>query len=430
MCVNFSVYAESTQYYISPTGNDVTGDGSLNKPWQTIHKAMFTIPFNINAVDINLRKGTYVLPAALYIDEQRGGSESETFRIRNYEKESAILDGSLISDFGAMISIVSANNVTIEGLEITNLIGNKSGLYVTGASANISILKNKIHGMHWTTDKIAATSPTPADNLSPVVILGNDANPMNNISILDNEIYDMTTGYSEAVKIVGNVDGFLVQENEVHDISNICIVAAGNYAWVGLADASINHARNGIISNNETYRCISPIAASAGIYVDGGQDIFISENHSHHNTVGFSIGSEQPGNAKKIILSHNKSTMNTQAGLVLGTLTQGADVSNVIVTENKFKNNYTDAVYGGAPIIFNNANNVTVINNKINSISQYMITANGIVTNLNIDSNKYKSKIVDSSGAVFVWAGISGVNYFNFNDYKLATGQDKNSIFK
>jgi len=121
--------------------------------------------------------------------------------------------------------------------------------------------------------------------------------------------------------------------------------------------------------------------------------------------------------------------MNTQAGLVLGTQTEGADVSNIVVTDNSFENNYTDAVYGGAPIIFSNANNVTIINNEINSISQYMLTANGVVTNLNIDSNEYTSQIVDSSGAVFVWAGISGVNYFNFNDYKAATGQDKNSTF-
>jgi len=429
MCVNFCVFAASTQYYISPTGNDDTGDGSLTKPWQTLHKAMFTIPFDENAVDINLRKGTYVLSEALYINEQRGGSESETFRIRNYETENAILDGSLIPDFGAMISIASANNVTIEGLEMTNLIGNKSGLYIAGASANISILNNKIHGMHWTTDDTAAASPSPSDNLSPMVILGNNENPMTSVSILNNEIYDMTTGYSEAVKIVGNVDGFLVQGNEVHDISNICIVAAGNYAWVGLDDASINHARNGIISHNETYRCVSPIAASAGIYVDGGQDVFVSENYSHHNIVGFSVGSEQPGTAEQITLSHNQSTMNTQAGLVLGTQTEGADVSNIVVTDNSFENNYTDAVYGGAPIIFSNANNVTVINNEINSISQYMLTANGVVTNLNIDSNEYTSQIVDSSSAVFVWAGISGVNYFNFNDYKAATGQDKNSTF-
>lgn len=424
------VSAESAQYYVSPTGNDDTGVGSIDNPWQSVHKAMFTIPFDVDAADVNLRAGTYVLPTAIYIDELRGGSASGTFRIKSYDGENAILDGSLIADFGAMVSIASANYVTLEGLEITNLVGNKSGIYVSGTSSNISIYKNEIHDMHWTTDETAAAAPTPSDNLNPLVILGNNEVSMTSISVLDNDIYNLTTGYSEAVKVVGNVDGFIVEGNDVYDVSNICIVAAGNYTWVGLADANLNHARNGIIRYNNTYRCVSPIAASAGIYVDGGKDIFISENYSHHNTVGFSIGSEQPGEASGIVLSRNESAKNTQAGLILGTMTAGATVSDVTVTENKFRANFTTPVWGGAPIIFSNAQNVTISENKIKSLSQYMVTANGAVTNLTMDRNRYVSKTVDASEAVFAWIGINGENYFSFDSYKAATGEDKLSTFK
>jgi len=183
------------------------------------------------------------------------------------------VDGRLIPEFGAMISISDANHVTIEGLEFDNLIGNKSGIYVERACSNISICRNEIHNMHWTTDSAGSRVPSPSDNINPLVILGNSETPMTDISVSHNDIYDLTTGYSEAVKIVGNVDGFIVECNNVHDVTNIGIVAAGNYDWVGLADASLNHARNGVIRHNKTHKCVSPVADSAGIYVDGARDV-------------------------------------------------------------------------------------------------------------------------------------------------------------
>ena len=419
----------TTQYYVSPTGDDTNGDGSLTAPWQSIHKALYTIPYEQDDVAVNLRKGTYILPTVLYIDEQRGGSEGGVFTIKSYEGENAILDGSLIADYSAMVSISSANYVSLESLEFTNLTGNKSGIYVSGASSNINLYKNEIHDMHWTTDAAAATSPSSSDNLSPVVILGNSADAMTNISILENEIYNLTTGYSEAVKIVGNVDGFVVEGNTVHDVTNICIVAAGNYTWVGLADASLNHARNGIISHNETYKCVSPIAASAGIYADGAKNILMTDNYSHHNTVGFSVGSEQEGEATGIILTRNESADNTQAGLVIGTNNASAVVDGVIVTENDLHGNYTDAVYGGAPIVMNTAQNITIFNNDISSISQYIMTANAVVTNLSLNKNTYTSTAVNADSAFFTWAGITGENYTGFGNYKAATGQDSLSTF-
>ena len=419
----------TTQYYVSPTGDDTNGDGSLTAPWQSINKAMNTIPYDQDDVEVNLREGTYILPSVLYITEERGGSENGVFTIKSYEGENAILDGSLIKDYSAMISIASAHYISLEGLELTNLTGHKSGIYVAGASSNINIYKNEIHGMHWTTDATAAASPSPSNNLSPIVIVGNSTDAMTNISILENEIYDLTTGYSEALKIAGNVDGFIIEGNTIYDVTNICIVAAGNYSWVNLDDASLNHARNGVISYNETYRCVSPIAASAGIYADGAKNILMSNNYSHHNTVGFSVGSEQDGDASGIVLTHNESANNTQAGLVIGTNNASAVVDGVIVTENNLHGNYTDAVYGGAPIVMNTAQNITIFDNDISSISQYIMTANAVVTNLSLNKNNYTSTAVNAESAFFTWAGISGENYTGFSNYKTATGQDSLSTF-
>lgn len=425
-----SVASATTEYYVSPTGNDLTGTGSLTAPWATVQKAMFTIPFDQDDVNVNLREGTYILSSAIFISGVRGGSASGTFTIKSHDGENAILDGSLIGVGGDMVTITNTSYVSLDGLEFTNLIGNKTGIRVTEASSNISIKNNEIHEMHWTTDATAALSPAASDNLSPIAVLGTNDTPITALTISGNTVYDLTTGFSEAVKIVGNVDGFLVEDNTVHDVANICIVAAGNYDYITLTDDTLNHARNGIIRGNEVFRCVSPIADSAGIYADGAQNILITKNSSHNNTVGFSVGGEELGNTTGgITLTDNNSADNTRAGIVIGSITTGSDVSGVIVTENKFSGNYTDPVFGGGPIIMNTVRNVTINDNDINSISQYMVTVTAAVTNLSLDNNRYTSDTVDAANAVFSWVGITGVDYFGFDSYRTATGQDSLSTF-
>lgn len=422
--------AQSLQYFVSTEGSDQQGDGSKNNPWQTLQKALQTIPLEIDAADINLLGGTHILSGGLYIGGDRGGSASGRFRIRSNPGELAIIDGRNVAEFSAMLVIANAHYITLQNLTFTNLTGNKSGIYISGSSSNIHVDSNVIFDMHWTTDPVAAQAPQPSDNLNPVVVLGNSVEPMRAIAFTNNTLYELTTGYSEAVKIVGNVDGFLVENNTVRDVTNICIVAAGNYSWVGLTNPELNHARNGIIRNNQTLRCISPIASSAGIYADGARNILIQGNHSKFNTVGFSVGCEQPGDASGITLIGNLAAKNTEAGLVIGTFSAGAIVKDVLVTGNKFRRNFTNPVWGGAPVIFSNAESVTVSHNKLLSTSQYMLTANGNVSNLTLNRNTYKSTAVDADQAVFAWVGINGVNYFSFDAYRTATGQDSLSRFR
>jgi len=326
--------ADPKQFYVSNSGDDETGVGSITNPWKTIQKALLAIPFGAGAVDLNLRKGRHILETGVHIGEQSSGSASGLFRIKGQDGKKAILDGRLIPEYGAMLSISGANYVSLEGLEFDNLVGNKSGIYVEGASSNITIVRNKIHNMHWTTDAKAAKAPSPSDNTNPLVIVGNSEVPLKNISIMHNDIHNLTTGYSEAVKVVGNVDGFVVEGNNVHDVTNIGIVAAGNYDWVGLTDARLNQARNGVIRCNRIHNCVSPVADSAGIYVDGARDVTIEDNYSYKNTIGFSVGAEQAGEAHGIVLARNIADKNIHAGIMIGTITPGARVTRVVVAEN------------------------------------------------------------------------------------------------
>ncbi len=418
----------SQQYYVAQSGDDINGNGTLARPWKSINHAIGAIPTD-QRVTVNLRAGTYSLANALLIENRSNTGQENVLVIQSYQNENASLDGSLIAEFGAMISISNSAYITLNDLELTNLVGNKSGIHVTGASSNITITNNTIHNMHWTTDIDAANNPAPSDNLNPVVIVGDSQTAMSNISVQNNKLYNLTTGYSEAIKVTGNIDGFLVADNEVHDITNIGIVAAGNYAWVGLDDETLNQARNGTIRDNEVYRCVSPVAASAGIYVDGGRDIVVSNNFSHHNTVGFSVGSEQPGETSTIVLSDNVSADNVQAGVVIGTISPDSMVSDVTLNNNELRGNYTNPVWGGAPIIINKSKNISIRENTISSISQYMITVNAASNNLNLNNNSYESITVPADQSIFSWLGINNQNYTGFDNYRSATGQDSQSTF-
>lgn len=419
----------SNNHYVALTGSDVSGDGTFERPWQTVHHALKLMPRDKSRLTLNLREGAYPLATALLIDEQYSGSERGVFTIRSQDGENAVLDGSLIFRFGAMVSIRNASYVTLENLELTNLVGNKTGIHVTGASENITISNNKIHNMHWTTDASAASVPEPADNLNPVAIVGDSAEPIKQVTVTGNKVFNLTTGYSEAIKIVGNVDGFLITKNEVYDVSNIGIVAAGNYAWVGLQEPHLNQARNGVIRDNEVYRCVSPVAASAGIYVDGARDITVINNNSHHNTVGFSVGSEEPGVASNVALTNNVASDNIEAGVVIGTISANSMVDHVTLSGNEIHGNYTSPAWGGGPIIINKSKNISIEENKIHSISQYMITVNAVSENLKLNKNQYESTAVSNDKAVFSWVGIDSRNYIGFENYKSTTGQDALSTF-
>lgn len=62
-----SLYAQ-TNYYISPTGSDITGDGSASNPWQTLAHAVAQVnPLSGNRT-INMAAGTYAISSTLNLN--------------------------------------------------------------------------------------------------------------------------------------------------------------------------------------------------------------------------------------------------------------------------------------------------------------------------------------------------------------------------
>lgn len=425
------------RYFVSPEGDDSSGIGTKDQPWQTIHKALFTIPFDEDDATILIRGGTYMIPTAMYFDATRGGSEDKYFTVKSYRNEEVIIDGSLLTEeFSAMASFSSTSYVRIRGLTFANLKGPKSGIFITGTSHHIRIINNKLRDMTWADDADEdEQAPEPSDNLNPIAVIGNHATQaMNNIIIRGNELSDIVPGYSEGIKIVGNVTDFVVSKNHIHNIANIGIVAAGNYDWVVDSDGEtipdeVNHARNGVIRNNIVHDAVSPIANSAGIYLDGARNVLVKGNTSYSNSVGFSVGSEQPGDATGNKLKNNIAYDNTDAGLVVGTIHADAFVNDTTIVNNEFRNNYTKGGYGGE-LTIQKADDLDIRNNLFSSSSDVMIVVSQPATNLKLNNNLYYGVSNDTDTAVFDWDGIDGVSYVGLSNYQAATCQDLNSYYQ
>ena len=426
------------RYFVSLDGSDDNDSGTKDKPWKTIHKALFNIPSDEDDATIVIREGTYQIPNSIFIQGIRGGANGKYFTIKAYRDEEVIIDGSLIPTDAAMVSISSAAYVRIKGLTFANLKGQKSGIFISGASNHIRIINNTLRDMTWVADEATqfAQSPSAINNLNPIAVIGNNATqPIHNIVIRGNELKNIVPGYSEGIKIVGNVTDFVVAKNHVHHIANIGIVAAGNYAWVGIP-SEVNHARNGVIRDNLVHHAYSPVANSAGIYLDGARNVTVRGNTSHNNAVGFSVGSEQVGDATGNTLRKNIAYDNEDAGLVVGTITEGAFVKDTTVVNNEFRNNYTKGGYGGE-ITIQATDGLTVTNNLFSSRSDVIAVVpllsdleQPTTINLKFDNNLYHSVSNNSDAAVFNWEGVDNTVYVGLKQYQAGTCNDLRSVYQ
>lgn len=463
--------AIASQYYVSPTGNDTTGSGSFTNPFRTPQRAVAWAGYNLGAnkpfngaVTVHLRGGTYKPTGdGIFISTNRttGGN---WFTLRNYASENAVLDGSqLTAPFAALIAMATAKNIRIEGLKLTNVTNDQTvtstrfGVIVSGQSANIVIRKNHIYDMAWTRNTAAQKTPQPTNNLNPLVVLGTTDTAIRNVVIDSNTVYNNVPGYAEAVSINGYVDSFAVTNNLVFDNANIGIVAAGNYAWVVddpnfSVTAPNNYSRNGFIRGNTVYRNISPIAVSAGIYLDGSRNVLVENNLSYKNGTGISIGNEQYNSVSGYhTVQSNVLKENLSAGLFYGSTNTTSWVENCTVKDNTIKDNYVldsalraraNNQYG----ITNSSQRYTEANiyrlrnsvfeqNTIESLSDIVLGFYQTQSNLTLRYNTYYVISENACNAIFVQDkngdGSIGTPadsiYVSFHRYALRTGYDQTS---
>jgi Right handed beta helix region/Secretion system C-terminal sorting domain len=476
--------AVANNYYVALTGNDTTGSGSITKPWRSASKAINSagidysvVPAKLIGQDITvfMRAGTYQPSQSIVIGATRG-TNNKWFTLKNYGTEVVVFNGANLYTikYSALLSISDAKNIRVEGLRFTNMtndstktnqapaIGSrdtKFGIIVSGNAKNIVIKKNYIYDMAWTRVAAKQKIPSPFDNLSPLLIIGTRDTSLRNVVIDSNFVYNNVMGYSEAVTVNGNVDSFSITKNQVYDNANIGIVAAGNYNWI-VADPNFsvtapnNFSKNGFIRGNTTYRNISPIAVSAGIYLDGARNVVIENNNSYQNGTGISVGSEQNNSISGYhLVQNNVVSDNITAGMVLGSTNSTCWVENCVIKNNTIRDNYIiDPVlrakannsYGidsasqrYTEVNINRLRNSTYELNTIEPLSNFGLGFYYVQSGLTLRNNTYFNFAGSACVATFVkdmnndgGIGLPTIDsiYTTFHKYVTSTGYDLTSI--
>lgn len=274
-----------------------------------------------------------IIRVAPGVYKERLNIKKDNISLRGDGKAIIDLDGQNIS--GAAINISDRKGVAVDGFEIRNVRGSDTpaAIKVEGASRDISVTNNNIHHIE------------NAKNAHGIAVFGTAATSMRNINIAGNEVHNLKLGSSEAIAVNGNVDGFRITGNKVHDNDNIGIDVIG---FEGVGRAGIDRARNGIISGNTVYNIDSKSnpayrgdRSAAGIYVDGGSDIVIENNTVKNSNYGIELASEHQGkNTSRIQVRRNLVEGSHIAGISLGGgSTSNGGVNDSIIENNDFRNN-------------------------------------------------------------------------------------------
>jgi hypothetical protein len=327
---------------------------------------------------------------------------------------SPVLDGTGVAG-DDMVLIESRSFVELAGFEIRNHRGvtDGSGVRIVGSGSHLVIRNNRIHDVRGT-------------DAMGITVYGTGSEPISDLAILDNEIFDCEPAPSEALAINGNVAGFEVSRNWVHDVNNIGIVMIGGERDIQPDPALV--ARGGAVRDNRVERARSSYGGGfgAGIYVDGGRDITIERNVVTRSDLGIEVGAENAGIvATGIVVRDNVLFSNDKACLVFGGYAPEAGR----VRASTFRHNtcYGNDTLGSGfgELWIQLADGNLVENNVFAATQDRLVLADDAFADNRLDYNLFFAPAGAAAGR-FRWRG---ADYEGFAAYRAGSGQDLHSAF-
>ncbi len=416
-------FPQTNLYVDGTSGNDNNNGTSLGTAWKTIQKACNTA--TPNSI-VQIKAGTYHENIVLNVS----GTSGNPIIIRNYMNDEVVIDGTGTTGT-TLLSITNKNYLRFQNLTIQNKTAKDAqGVLVetTGSATSTALSFSNIiiKNINWTNN--ASTIPTDNDNAQGFIAYGRNGG-ISNLTIENSQVFNNILGFSEAISLDGNINGFIIKNCQVHDNTNIGIAAIGNYKTSSVP--ATDHARNGVISNNTCYKNVSLYATSGGIYIDGGKSISVEKNKCYENGNGIELGCEENGTTDSITVKNNLVYNNQQTGIYVGgytTKTTGQVLYSIIRNNAFFQNNYSKDGTGEVAIskasycIFEN--NIFYTNNQ-NSL----ISADNISPQIGNIFN-YNCWYTPSGDAADITVNWGKVTYNTFAAYKTGTSQEANSLFK
>ena len=332
--------ATGSTFFVATTGND-TGPGSEAAPWLTIQHAVEKVPAGSTVL---VQSGTY---NELVTITRSGSATAGFITIAAAPGATPIVDGTglkIPNGENGLFTLENVSFVRVIGFEVQNYTSSSAaldpvGIYVIGAGSNIEIRNNHIHD-------IVTTVPNSNGDALGIAIYGTSAKQsLSGIVIDGNQLDDLTLGFSESMALSGNVDGFQVTNNLIHDNNNIGIDIAG-YEPVETKNLALDRARNGYVAGNTVFNISSATnpayqgqLSSDGIYVDGGENIVIERNLVHDTDLGIEVASEhqvdhKPVFAQKVIVRDNVVYSSNIVGISIGGFGPGVGGTESTVIAN------------------------------------------------------------------------------------------------
>ncbi len=352
--------ARGKSLYVSKNGND-NNKGSKKSPLKTINKAIKKAK---PGTTIYVMDGTYREEIVF----ERSGKKGAYITLKAYRKNKAKLTLKK-GKGGAIISLEGQDYIAISGFDIGNVEAKEAyGILITEGSNHVSIKNNRIHD-------IKATDPDNDEaGANGILLLGEGKSrgaAISNIYISNNQVYNLVTGYSEAISVAGNCQYVTVKGNRVHDNTNIGIDFYGNAGYS--ENEELDQPRFCKAYGNIVYKCKCPYAENAGIYVDGARDCEIYNNTVYDNIYGIEVGSEEGFGkdetypVKGILVYGNNLYNNPSGGIRVGgydVLVSGTVIDSEIYN-NTLKNNGKGLGGYMGEINIEKTSNLKVYNNTI-----------------------------------------------------------------
>lgn len=366
------------------------------------------------ALDTANAGDTVVVPTGTYSELvvfPRSGTAGAPITLMAACDATVLIDG---TGLGAAVSepaLITADNqshLVIRGFELANLAGTNgnfpAGIWVRGASSDITIRNNVVH-------KIRAENGGDNSGAHGIGVYGTSPTPAEDIRVLDNELFDLTLGWSEALVINGNVRRFEVRANTVHDVNNIAFDFIGfesdvcpNCSQADTTAGDVNRARDGVVADNTAYAMTTAgnpaygdEKSAACYYVDGGADIVIEKNVAHDCDLGVELASEHfDKSTARVIVRNNFLYSNDVTGISTGgydssTGAGGGSAVDCAIVNNTIADSSRDG-WANTGLLLQNRNQNNIYKNNIIIASPGMSVASdggALNTNNIFDSNIY-----------------------------------------
>ena len=433
-----------TTLFVSPGGSDAAA-GTMAAPMRTPQAAV---------ARLGRAGGTVRLAGGTYAKQRIVIDGRDHVAIEARPGAHPVLDGAGLrppAGRSGMVEIRNSSDVTVSGLTITgyrtkSLAAVPVGILVTGSGHTIRLAGNHVH--HLGNDN--RTLGSFDIDAHGIAVYGTSATTsLSDVRISGNELDHLVLGASETLVLNGNVDGWSVTHNDIHDDNNIGIDAIGFEETISgpARFTGVNRARHGLIAGNRVSRIISEgnpaywedgswCNCADGIYVDGGGSIVIAGNRVDASDIGIEVASEwRQGRTDDVRVTGNVVTGSRYTGLAIGGYDRDrGEAYDIAVTGNWLRGNNT--LRDGSPemLLQYYVHDTTISHNTVISTNPGRTVllyrdapAGGAAKNarLVLDHNAYQGWAA-AGQELYYW---NGVERRGLAAYRAASGQDRSSTY-